>query len=328
MDAAPSTANAMFGDLLRWHRQAAGLTQEALAARTGLSVRGLSDLERGARATPRKDTLHLLLDALGLVGVERAALVAASHRRLAPPPRRSAQDRLASELPVPLTPLIGRAGEAVAARTLLCRDDVRLLTLIGPGGVGKTRLALHIAEAFTDSFADGIRFVDLAAIRDPGLVVTTIAQVLGLREMGGRPLAERLREFLRQKQVLLVLDNFEQVLNAAPQVADLLAACPRLKVLVTSRAVLHLSGEQVFPVPPLALPDPEHGQVIDQIAEAEAVRLFVDRAQAASPEFALGETNAAMVAALASVSCTPARAARARARNSCTASSGPSGCKG
>jgi predicted ATPase/transcriptional regulator with XRE-family HTH domain len=298
VDAVPSAANATFGDLLRRHRQAAGLTQEALAARTGLSVRGLSDLERGARATPRKDTLHLLLDALGLVGAERAALVAASHRRLAPPPRRSAQDRLASDLPVPLTPLIGRAGEVVAARTLLCRDDVRLLTLIGPGGVGKTRLALHIAEAVADSVADGIRFVDLAAIRDPGLVVTTIARVLGLREMGGRPLAERLGALLRQKQVLLVLDNFEQVLIAAPQVADLLAACPRLKVLVTSRAVLHISGEQVFPVPPLALPDPEHGQVIDQIAEAEAVRLFVDRARAASPDFALGEANAAMVAAI------------------------------
>src|SRR5215213_9857208 len=140
MDATPSLSEATFGDLLRQGRQAAGLTQEALAARTGLSVRGLSDLERGARAVPRKDTLRLLVDALGLVDVERAALVAAAKRRPPPAAVRASRYRAARGLPLPLTPFVGRASEVTAVSALLGRNDVRLLTLTGPGGVGKTRL--------------------------------------------------------------------------------------------------------------------------------------------------------------------------------------------
>jgi transcriptional regulator with XRE-family HTH domain len=281
MDATLSRAEATFGDLLRRHRQAAGLTQEELAAHTGLSVRGLSDLERGVRAIPRRDTLRLLIEALGLAGTERAALVAAAKRPATPPRRHPAYARGAPDLPVPLTPLVGRSGEVTAVCELLRRDDVRLLTLTGPGGVGKTRLALHIAQEVADSFADGVRFIDLAAIREPALVVTTIAQALNLREMGGRPLVERLVAILRDKQMLLVVDNFEHVVMAGPKLTDLLAACPRLTVLVTSRAVLRVSGERAFPVPPLALPDPEQDRSVDQIAASEAVRLFVDLAEAA-----------------------------------------------
>jgi predicted ATPase/transcriptional regulator with XRE-family HTH domain/Tfp pilus assembly protein PilF len=297
MDAALSPAEATFGDLLRRHRQASGLTQEELAARTGLSVRGLSDLERGVRVIPRKDTLQLLVEAFGLVGAERAALVAAAKRRSAPL-LRVASDPDAPDLPVPLTPFVGRVDEVAAVCALLQRDDVRLLTLTGAGGVGKTRLALHVAQEISDSFADSARFVDLAAIREPSLVMATIAQTFGLREMGGRPLAERLAALLRDKQVLLLLDNFEQVAPAAPQVVALLAACPRLTVLVTSRSVLHVSGERAFPVPPLALPDPDQSQSVAQVAAAEAVRLFVDRAQAASPHFELDAANAPTVAAI------------------------------
>jgi predicted ATPase/transcriptional regulator with XRE-family HTH domain len=297
MDGAPP-AQADFGELLRRHRQAAGLTQEELAARTGLSVRGLSDLERGARTAPRRDTLRLLVGALGLSGTACHSFVAAADRRPAPSLPRTTHDRTVSELPVPLNPLIGRADETAAVCALLRRDDVRLLTLTGPGGVGKTRLALHVAHELVDDFADGVRFVDLTALREPALVMTTVAQTLGLREIGGRSLTERLATLLREKQALLVLDNLEQVLTAAPLVADLLAACPRLKALVTSRALLRVSGERAFPVPPLTLPDPDHGQSLEAVASSAAVRLFVDRAQATSPGFSLTESTAPAVAAI------------------------------
>src|SRR5215213_5825260 len=229
-----------FGDLLRRHRIAAGLTQEALAERAGVSARGISDLERGARELPRKDTLRLLLQALDLAPADRAALIAAARRPPATAPRGAHPDRL-SGLAAALTPLIGRETDIAAISALLKVPSVRLLTLTGPGGTGKTRLALAVAERLASDFRDGVTLVLLASFGDPSLVASAIAQQLGVREAAGQTLVEALTAHLRDKRMLLVLDNFEHLLLAAPLVTELLGVCRSLSVLVTSRVRVRLS---------------------------------------------------------------------------------------
>ena len=199
-------------------------------------------------------------------------------------------------LPVQPTALIGREKEVAAVQHLLCRDDVRLLTLTGPGGIGKTRLGLQVAADEAFRFADGVYFVNLAPLSDPALVLPTIASTLDLKESAGQALLDVLRAYLRNKELLLLLDNFEQVLSAAVPVADLLAACLKLKVLVTSRAVLYVRGEQEFAVPSLALPDPKHLPDLVALSQYEAVALFITRAQAVKPAFQVTSANAPAIA--------------------------------
>ncbi len=201
-----------------------------------------------------------------------------------------------NNLPTQPTPFIGREKEVAAVGHLLCREDVHLVTLTGPGGTGKTRLALQVAAELSDLFADGIYFVDLAPVSDPALVIAAIAQSLGIREVSGQPLVERLKDELQRKQMLLLLDNFEQVVSAAVQVADLLTTCPQLKVIVTSRVVLHVQAEQEFFVPSLSLPDPNHLPDLVALSQYESVALFIRRAQSVRPDFQVTNANAPAVA--------------------------------
>src|SRR5215210_4070551 len=202
-----------------------------------------------------------------------------------------------NNLPVQPTPLVGREKEVEAVRERLGGSSgARLLTLTGPGGIGKTRLALQVAAEALEEFEDGAFFVALAAIADPALVAPAIAGSLGVLDSGERPLIEGLKDHLRDRQPLLLLDNFEQVLEASSLVGELLSSCPELKVLATSRISLRLYGEREYPVPPLALPDPAHLPPPERLTQYEAVRLFVERAQDARPDFSVTNENAPAVA--------------------------------
>jgi len=283
-----------FGALLKQHRTHAGLTQEKLAERAEMSARGVMHLEHGDRR-PYPDTLLRLIEALALPPAQRDVFTAAARRigRVTPGDLPSAS-RIA--LPTPLTPLIGRTREVAEADALLREPGVRLVTLTGPGGTGKTRLALAVAAALADAFTDGIAFVSLAALTDPELILPAIAAARGVTSGTGESLMESVCAALRDRRLLIVLDNFEQVVAAAPDVADLLAACPGLKALVTSRAALRLRGEHEVAIPPLSLPDPHRLPDLAALGAYEAIRLFVARAKEIRPDFALTEENARAVA--------------------------------
>ena len=201
-----------------------------------------------------------------------------------------------SNLPAQLTPLIGRKQEVAAVCMLLRRAEVRLLTLCGTGGVGKTRLGLQVAKTLLADFSDGICYVALAPISDPTLVIPTIASVLDLKETGIPSLLDEMKSFLQNKHFLLFLDNFEQVVTAAPPLMDLLACCPELKLLVTSRTMLHVYGEYEFLVPPLSLPPLKHLSDSEVLEQYAAVALFVQRTQTVKPTFQLTASNARAVA--------------------------------
>ena len=294
---APSGSDKEFGVRLRQLREAAGLTQQELAARAGLSPVTVGKLERGQHRRPDPHTVRALADAFRLSGEERAAPA----QEL--PTRGGRSPAAVHSLPLPPTPLIGRALELEAVTGQL-RSGVRLVTLVGPGGTGKTCLALHVATVLAadpdPAFADGVAVVWLAGVGSPTDVLPAIADALGITLQGARPVEDQLIDALNDRSMLLMLDNVEHVLGPddgalTPLITRLLAGALGLRLLVTSRERLRLRDEWVLSLGGLGVPPADHGPRVEQ---ADAVRLFVDRAQRVLPAFALNRHNRAAVARL------------------------------
>jgi len=290
-----------FGDLLKHLRLRAGLTQRDLAIAVGYHYAHLSRIENNQRAPEAAVVVARFIPALGLdrqpEWSARLIELAQTTEVKPPPPTDSANNRF----PRPLTALLGRDAEVETLCALLQRPDTRLLTLIGPPGVGKTRLALQVGAELVGTLAQRAVWVELATIQDTAQVVTTIAAALDLKESRGPSLAALIGEKLRGQPCLLALDNFEQVLEAAPAIGQILATAPQLKVLVTSRAPLRLLGEQEFPVVPLILPDLRHlpsaaEDLLTSLAPLPVMQLFVQRARAVQPNFELNAANVRPVA--------------------------------
>src|SRR5215203_2947225 len=286
-----------FGAVLRQFRTAAALSQAELAERAGLSERGISDLERSVRRAPHLTTIRLLADALKLTPPDQQTLLAAARQASGSEMPAGALAWFAP-LPALLTSLVGRERELAALATLVVRPDGRLITLTGPGGSGKTRLALEAGRTLLRDFGDGVVFVDLTPLTDAALVLPTIASTLGVREQMGYRLVETLINVLASKHLLLLLDNCEQVLDAAPEIAELLVASPDLSIIATSREPLRMRGERVVPVLPLPVPAADGPLVVEELACVPSVALFVERATASYPAFALTADTASAVAAI------------------------------
>jgi predicted ATPase/transcriptional regulator with XRE-family HTH domain len=283
-----------FGAQLKALRETAGFTQAELATIAGLSVHAVSALERGERRRPQVETVRALIAALDLTGPTRDAFLGSAR---AVPPTAAGEELTRTFLPLPLTPLIGREADMQALGLLLTDPIARLITLIGPGGVGKTRLVLELARTVADEGSSRVRFVSLAPLRDPGFVAGAIAEALGLSDVTGHDLAKRARGACADQPTLLVLDNFEHLLDAAPVVVDLLASVLSLRLMVTSRAPLHVRGEREYVVGPLVVQGASETSP-DDLAQVPAVRLFTERVQGVRPGFRLTSSNGPTVAAI------------------------------
>jgi predicted ATPase/transcriptional regulator with XRE-family HTH domain len=292
------------GEALRDYRRAAGLTQEELAERAGISSRSISGLERGEGPTPRRDTLALLVEALGLDGAERAAFEAMVVRKRTPRPSLmpapadppdAPLNRPRHNLPRALNNFVGRERETTELGPVV--KSAPLVTLVGAGGIGKTRLAHEVARVHAPEFADGAWLVELAELTEPHQVVDAIAAAVGLRDFQSHSASKLLADYLASKHLLLVLDNCEHLVAACAQILhDLLGACPYLHVLATSREALAINGEIIWMVRPLEVPDPESRPSPARVTRSAAVRLFVDRARAIDPAYQVTDTDAAAIA--------------------------------
>ncbi|HET7696684.1 MAG TPA: helix-turn-helix domain-containing protein [Vicinamibacterales bacterium] len=284
-----------FGTQLRALRETAGFTQEELATIAGLSVHAVSALERGERRRPHVETVRALCAALDLTGPARDAFVGSAR---APASEPAADELSGSYVPVPLTPLRGREADLQSLRRWLDDPGARLITLTGPGGSGKTRLALELAREISEKGTLRVVFVPLAAIRTPAFVASAIAEALGLSDVMSAGLPVHARVVCEGRPTLLVLDNLEQVLDAAPLIADLLSTVPTLRLLATSRAPLRVRGEREYGVGPLSLGTDATALPTADLARLPAVRLFVERVRDMQPDFRLTPANGATVAAI------------------------------
>jgi predicted ATPase/transcriptional regulator with XRE-family HTH domain len=311
-----------FGPWLKQRRQQLDLTQEAVAEATGCSLDTIRKIEAGRRRPSRQiaellaEFLHVapsdvpafVLWARGMADsdpfssftTQRSPAASADARSSQPAPAFGDRRLPSSSLPLLPTQLIGRERELVSIKELLWRSTTRLLTLLGPPGIGKTSLGIALASALQADFKDGLLFVSLGPVSDPSLVAATLAEALGVRETDARSLLHSLQDALRDKQMFLILDNFEHVISAAPLIADLLAAAPQLKVIITSRSPLHLRGEKLVEVRPLDMPDPGHIPSSKELEQISSVALFVERVRDVKSDFALTPENAPVVAAICS----------------------------
>lgn len=286
-----------FGEVVVRYRRAAGLTQEELAERATLGVRTLRYLEQGT-SRPQRETVRLIAEALGLAGAEYAAFEHAARARRTPGPQVAPLRAAPQNLPAPVTSLVGRAEERAGIAAMVRDEEIRLVTITGLGGVGKTRLGLAVAADLLPDFPDGLFFVPLAGIRESAFVIPAIARALDIREAAGQTTREALIGYLRTKRLLLLLDNFEHILPATFVVADLLAICPKMKIVVTSRAPLRVRGEHEWSVDPLPFPAAHEAADVRIVARSPAVELFRQRAVAVKREFRLTAENAGTVATI------------------------------
>lgn len=296
---------ASFGYWLRRQRKALDLTQQRLAGQVGCALVTIKKIERDERR-PSPELAERLAAILGVPPAERQRFVDCALGVRSPlhlPLPSGGQDPLSYPLPgpgsppAPLTPLVGRAQEIAQVVTLLRRPEVRLVTLTGPGGVGKTRVAIAVGATLRSDLAGNVAYVALADLRDPALVLPTVARALGVRERPGRPLMVTLQATLQARRLLLILDNLEHLLPSVLLLGELLAACTQLQLLVTSRERLNLYGEHELPVPPLPLP-PTQPDAWQALSEVASVQLFCQRAQAVKPDFTLDDASAPAVAAI------------------------------